>query len=141
MKYFVKQLSRFSGLKEREFSDEAIAALQAYYWPGNVRQLRNVIEWTLIMNPLASGVIERIKSDMLPQDIISNSVNIPKPDNNLEKFLNFVKNNNNKTPNQSIQEETNPISTAKGQGVQPCLKMIPKLQLHIIKSKLKNEQL
>ena len=36
------------------------------------------------MNPLASGVIERIKSDMLPQDIISNSVNIPKPDNNLD---------------------------------------------------------
>lgn len=84
VKYFVKQLSRFSGLKEREFSDEAIAALQAYYWPGNVRQLRNVIEWTLIMNPLASGVVERIKSDMLPQDIISNSVNIPKPDNNLD---------------------------------------------------------
>ncbi len=84
VKYFVKQLSKFSGLKEREFSDEALAALQAYSWPGNVRQLRNVIEWTLIMNPMESGVLEKIKSDMLPRDIINNSVNISKPDNNID---------------------------------------------------------
>ncbi len=84
VKYFIKQLSRFSGLKEREFSDEAIAALQAYHWLGNVRQLRNVIEWTLIMNPPGAGILEKIKTDMLPQDIINNSVNIPKPDNNLD---------------------------------------------------------
>ena len=84
VKYFVKQLSKFSGLKEREFSDESIAALQAYNWPGNVRQLRNVVEWTLIMNPPRAGVIEKIKSDMLPQDVINNSVNISKPDTNLD---------------------------------------------------------
>lgn len=84
VKYFVKQLSKFSGLKEREFSDEAIAALQAYNWPGNVRQLRNVIEWTLIMNPLSAGALEKIRSDMLPQDVINNSVSISKPDNNLD---------------------------------------------------------
>ena len=84
VKYFVTQLSKFSGLKERQFSDEAIAALQAYNWPGNVRQLRNVIEWTLIMNPPSAGVMEKIKSDMLPQDVINNSVNISKPDTNLD---------------------------------------------------------
>ena len=84
VKYFVKQLSKFSGLKEREFSDEAIAALQAYNWPGNIRQLRNVIEWTLIMNPPSPGIMEKIKSDMLPQDVINNSVNISKPDTNLD---------------------------------------------------------
>ncbi len=84
VKYFIKQLSKFSGLKEREFSDESIAALQAYNWPGNVRQLRNVVEWTLIMNPPSSGGAEKIKSDMLPHDVINNSVNISKPDNNLD---------------------------------------------------------
>ncbi|CAN0570410.1 unnamed protein product, partial [Ectocarpus sp. 12 AP-2014] len=71
-------------LKEQEFSDEAIAALQAYNWPGNIRQLRNVIEWTLIMNPPNPGIIEKIKSDRLPQEIINNSVNISKPDTNLD---------------------------------------------------------
>ncbi|MDG1436842.1 MAG: sigma-54 dependent transcriptional regulator [Rickettsiaceae bacterium] len=83
VRYFVNQLSKFSGLKEREFSDEAIAALQAYNWPGNVRQLRNVIEWTLIMNPPSAGG-DQIKSEMLPQDIINNSVKISKPDTNLD---------------------------------------------------------
>lgn len=84
VQYFIKQLSKFSGLKERDFSDEAIVALQSYSWPGNIRQLRNVIEWTLIMNPISSGVVGKIKSEMLPQDIINNSVNIAKPDSNID---------------------------------------------------------
>lgn len=84
VKYFVKQLSKFSGLKEREFSEEAIGALQSYNWPGNIRQLRNVVEWTLIMNPIYSGNNEAIRSEMLPQDILSNSVVISKPDTNID---------------------------------------------------------
>lgn len=83
VKYFVKQLAK-SGLKEREFSDEAMAALQAYDWPGNVRQLRNIIEWTLIMNPLYSGGNDTVKPDMLPPDILTNSVAISKPDTNID---------------------------------------------------------
>ncbi|MGI4776299.1 MAG: sigma-54-dependent transcriptional regulator [Janthinobacterium lividum] len=84
VKYFVRQLSKFSGLKEREFSEEAIAALQAYSWPGNIRQLRNIVEWTLIMNPIYSSSNEIVKPDMLPQDILSNSVTISKPDTNID---------------------------------------------------------
>ncbi len=83
-KYFVKQFARFSGIQEREFSTDAFATLQAYHWPGNVRQLRNVIEWTLIMNPPKPGVNEKIRSDMLPQDIINGAVSIEKPDHNLD---------------------------------------------------------
>jgi len=84
VKYFVKQLAKFSGLKEREFSEEAIAALQSYNWPGNVRQLRNVVEWSLIMNPPQAGGPDKIKYDMLPQDVVTNSVSISKPDTNLD---------------------------------------------------------
>ena len=32
-------------------SDDAMAALQAHDWPGNVRQLRNIIERTMILAP------------------------------------------------------------------------------------------
>lgn len=84
VKYFIKQLSKFSGLKVREFSDEAFAALQAYNWSGNVRQLRNIVESTLIMNPPEPGSSEKIRADMLPQNIINNSVSITKSSNNVD---------------------------------------------------------
>jgi two-component system nitrogen regulation response regulator NtrX len=81
--FFVKQLAKFSGLKERTFSEDAIAALQAYNWPGNIRQLRNVIEWTLIMNPTSEGS-NIIRSEMLPPEILNSGVTIYKPEANLD---------------------------------------------------------
>ncbi|MBL8700207.1 MAG: sigma-54-dependent Fis family transcriptional regulator [Alphaproteobacteria bacterium] len=51
----------------RELGEDAITALQAYDWPGNVRQLRNVVEWLQIMAPGDPGV--PIRADMLPPEI------------------------------------------------------------------------
>jgi two-component system nitrogen regulation response regulator NtrX len=50
-------------------SADALAALQAYDWPGNVRQLRNVIERTIILAP--GDRIGSIDIDMLPPEILS----------------------------------------------------------------------
>jgi two-component system nitrogen regulation response regulator NtrX len=50
-------------------SEEAVAALQAYDWPGNVRQLRNVVERTIILAP--GDRIGRIDIDMLPPEVMS----------------------------------------------------------------------
>ncbi|MBA3676284.1 MAG: sigma-54-dependent Fis family transcriptional regulator [Sphingosinicella sp.] len=50
-------------------SDDAIAALQAYDWPGNVRQLRNVVERTIILAP--SERLGCIEIDMLPPEILN----------------------------------------------------------------------
>ena len=74
--HFVQQLIKSSGLKQREFSAEAIATLQAYNWPGNIRELRNVVEWSMIMNPLISEEDKIIRPDMLPQNITSHSSGI-----------------------------------------------------------------
>ena len=49
-------------------SEEAIAALQAHDWPGNVRQLRNIIERTLIMAP--GDRVECIEVDLLPSEVV-----------------------------------------------------------------------
>jgi DNA-binding NtrC family response regulator len=38
------QIAERTGLAQREMSHEAIAALAAYSWPGNIRELRNVLE-------------------------------------------------------------------------------------------------
>src|SRR4051794_23456982 len=49
-------------------SEEAVAALQAHDWPGNVRQLRNIIERTLILAP--GDRVECIEIDLLPPEIV-----------------------------------------------------------------------
>jgi two-component system nitrogen regulation response regulator NtrX len=49
-------------------SPESVAALQAHDWPGNVRQLRNIIERTVILAPCER--IERLEVDMLPSEIL-----------------------------------------------------------------------
>jgi len=47
--YFVARLAGMSGVAPRAIGEDALAALQAADWPGNVRQLRNVIERILIL--------------------------------------------------------------------------------------------
>jgi two-component system nitrogen regulation response regulator NtrX len=47
--YFIEMFNKTQGLPLRRLSDEAQALLQAMPWPGNVRQLRNVIERALIL--------------------------------------------------------------------------------------------
>ncbi|MBP2298449.1 nitrogen assimilation response regulator NtrX [Azospirillum picis] len=66
-RHFMQRSAEASGLPIREFGEDAMAALQAYDWPGNVRQLRNVVDWLLIM---AHGdPKEPIRADTLPPEI------------------------------------------------------------------------
>jgi len=46
---FIESFHKTQGLSMRTLSDEAVTRLQAMDWPGNVRQLRNVIERVLIL--------------------------------------------------------------------------------------------
>ncbi|MEM9269638.1 MAG: sigma 54-interacting transcriptional regulator, partial [Pseudomonadota bacterium] len=48
---FIQELNETQRLPLRPLSDEALAHLQTMTWPGNVRQLRNVLERCLIMGP------------------------------------------------------------------------------------------
>src|ERR1700751_751633 len=66
-RHFMARASEAARLAPREFGEDALAALQAYTWPGNVRQLRNVIDWLLIMAP--GDPREAIHADMLPNEI------------------------------------------------------------------------
>ena len=64
---FMQLSATMAGVQPRGFAEDAMAALQAYDWPGNVRQLRNVIDWLLIMAPGDSR--DTIRADMLPGEI------------------------------------------------------------------------
>lgn len=50
--YFIEKYSKANGVPERPLSPEALAKLRSYDWPGNVRQLENIIHRSVLM---ASG--------------------------------------------------------------------------------------
>jgi two-component system, NtrC family, nitrogen regulation response regulator NtrX len=58
-------------------SEEAMAALQAHDWPGNIRQLRNIIERTLILAP--GDRASCIEVDLLPPEILDNQHSVGGP--------------------------------------------------------------
>ncbi len=67
VEHFMARAAHAAGMPPRRLTDDATAALQAYEWPGNVRQLRNVVDWVLIMAPGTPE--EPVRADMLPPDI------------------------------------------------------------------------
>jgi two-component system nitrogen regulation response regulator NtrX len=70
--HFFTRYSNDQGLMPPEISSEAMAALQAYDWPGNVRQLRNVVERTIIMTPREK--LTTVEPDMLPPEITGGQI-------------------------------------------------------------------
>ncbi|MCQ4159152.1 sigma-54 dependent transcriptional regulator [Roseomonas sp. GC11] len=66
-RHFMARSAETSGVPARELSEDVLAAMQAYDWPGNVRQLRNLVDWLLIMAPGGAG--EPIRPEMLPPEV------------------------------------------------------------------------
>lgn len=69
--HFFTRYAREQGLVPPGVTPEAMAAMQAYDWPGNVRQFRNVIERTVILAPHED--FKTITPDMLPEEITGSS--------------------------------------------------------------------
>src|SRR6202042_2609377 len=65
--HFMRRLSAAGGLPARQIGDDAMAVLQTHGWPGNVRQLRNIVERLLIL--ASDDVNEAITADLLPSDL------------------------------------------------------------------------
>ena len=70
--HFFARYANDQGLAPPEVTAEAMAALQSYEWSGNVRQLRNVVERTVILT--ARERMSRIEPDMLPSEIINSRI-------------------------------------------------------------------
>jgi two-component system nitrogen regulation response regulator NtrX len=67
--YFVGRLAGMSGVPARQIGEDALAALQAADWPGNVRQLRNVIERILILatgDPATPVTVDSLPAEAWP---------------------------------------------------------------------------
>src|SRR6266849_4395398 len=81
-RHFVQRGAEAARIAAREFGEDALAALQSYTWPGNVRQLRNVIDWLLIMAPGETS--EPVRADMLPNEITAIAPSVVKWDKGSE---------------------------------------------------------
>ena len=77
--YFTSQLSRQAGVHKREFSEAAIALMKTYEWPGNVNELRNVVERSLIMSPAANDQV--VTPDELPPEVRGEDLSCLDPQN------------------------------------------------------------
>ncbi|MGJ3523950.1 sigma-54-dependent transcriptional regulator [Nitratidesulfovibrio sp. D1] len=62
--HFVDKLARENGVTPKTFTPEALDYMTGYEWPGNIRQLQNVVERCLV---LVSG--DTIRVDDLPPEL------------------------------------------------------------------------
>jgi two-component system nitrogen regulation response regulator NtrX len=65
--YFLARAAETSGLPARSLGSDAIAALQAHDWPGNVRQLRNIMDWLMIMR--VAETPDYFRAEHLPTEL------------------------------------------------------------------------
>ena len=66
-KHFTALVAKRLGVLPFKLSDEVLLAMQSYSWPGNVRQIHNVIETMLILAPTDREM--PIDLDLLPAEI------------------------------------------------------------------------
>ncbi len=71
---FIEKAAQSSGIAPRTLTPDALGILQSYNWPGNIRHLRNVIEWSLIMSSGKEG--DMIDETMLPPELRGNQTPI-----------------------------------------------------------------
>jgi sigma-54 dependent transcriptional regulator, acetoin dehydrogenase operon transcriptional activator AcoR len=79
VEHFNRRLAQRHGVAERRLSAEIMAVLRAYSWPGNVREIRNVIE-----NLLLTSSEEVVSLDELPAELLDETATVsvvpPLPD-------------------------------------------------------------
>ena len=69
VEHFLARFAAERRVATPDIASDAMAALQAYDWPGNVRQLRNIVERTVILAP--GDRLARIDVDLLPPEILN----------------------------------------------------------------------
>jgi two-component system repressor protein LuxO len=73
-RHFLAQFAREEGRRFRGFSADSERALQAYAWPGNVRQLQNVIRNIVVLH---DG--EMVEVGMIPPPVVRSGQAPPRP--------------------------------------------------------------
>lgn len=72
VKIFINMFRRDFGCKTHDIEPDAMALLESYHWPGNIRELRNVIERIMTLY----GEKEIIAPEYLPREISGSHVSL-----------------------------------------------------------------
>jgi DNA-binding NtrC family response regulator len=93
--HFLKSLRRKTSSIEG-FTAEALAAIKRYPWPGNIRELRNVVERTIALT--TGNLIDVVDLPPAFGDSVSSGHSPPMPNSGLGSGLLVASNENAKTP-------------------------------------------
>ena len=75
VKYFIEDYYRTIGEESNVIIDnDALILLQSYSWPGNIKELRNIIEKLILQ--MSSDNVNTITADLIPIEIKENHPNI-----------------------------------------------------------------
>jgi len=86
--HFMNTIAAANGRPARGLSPAAMGALQAYDWPGNARQLRNVVERLLIMS---TDETEELDLDMLPPELVNGAGSLLRTEADLDLMTSPLK--------------------------------------------------
>ncbi len=81
VRHFVQQFSRRNNREINSIPSETMEALVRYHWPGNIRELQNVIERAVIISksPVLNVALGELKSDRI-QKPREAAPNVPPPE-------------------------------------------------------------
>ncbi|PSW54685.1 sigma-54-dependent transcriptional regulator [Photobacterium leiognathi] len=76
--HFTQQLSKDLGMKPINWTHEDILAMQAYQWPGNIRELRNMMERCILLGKSPAEYWQELNGDApaLSAENISNQTSV-----------------------------------------------------------------
>lgn len=66
--HFIDRFNQLNGKKIVGISQEAMAALMLYEWPGNIRELENAIEHAFVLSQGEMILLQHLPEHLIPQD-------------------------------------------------------------------------
>lgn len=104
LSHYMEQSARAYNIQPKKISKEAISVLTAYYWPGDVMQLRNLVDWSLVMSKSKKKTEQNSIIDVcdLPKEILEGK---SFGGNSNAQFISFVSNLSIKEAREAFERE------------------------------------
>ena len=93
--FFVDRFSRQFGKRITGISQDSMELLSRYNWPGNIRELQNVVERAVVLSP---GPVLKLGPDLLP------STGAPSPAEEVVTTTRAAQGGNGQSQNASLEE-------------------------------------